>query len=263
MAKKVTYEIAPGSILQRMFIHERLKLFAVPGMTFVELGSGNGYNSHLLLESGLSGTGIDLNLSACENNKQLNAAYIEQHKYTVSNGDFFAFTPEKKVDLLFSCMVIEHMPDEMVSSFFNKAREIVKPGGRIITMVPGSMKHWGIEDEIAGHYKRYSIQELAELGTSFRFQVELVCGLTYPVSNWLLPLSNRIILKAESNKKKLSMQEQTVQSGNRKVMFKTDYPLWMRLILNTYTMWPFHILQKLFSRSPRALILYSEFILPQ
>lgn len=260
MAKKVTYEIAPGSILQRMFLTERLNEFARPGMRFIELGSGNGYNSNLLLEAGMIGTGIDLNASACDNNKQLNADYIKMKKYSVSNADFFSFSPEQKVDLLFSCMVIEHMPDDLVQAYFNKAKEIVKPGGRIITMVPGSMKHWGIEDEIAGHYKRYSIQELADLGVVHGFNVRMVCGLTYPVSNWLLPVSNRIIRKAESGKKQLSMQEQTVQSGNRKVMFKTDYPVWMRMILNTFTMWPFHILQKLFRNSSGSLILYSEFI---
>jgi SAM-dependent methyltransferase len=260
VAEKVTYEIAPGSILQRMFLTERLSHFAKPGMTFVELGSGNGYNSNLLLASGMSGTGIDLNLSACENNKELNAYYIDNKRYSVSNGDFFSFIPAEKVDLLFSCMVIEHMPEEMVKAYFTKAKEIVKPGGRIITMVPGSMKHWGIEDEIAGHYKRYSIPELAALGESHKLKIDLVCGLTYPVSNWLLPISNHIIRKAESGKKKLTMHEQTVQSGNRKVMFKTDYPMWMRMILNKYTMWPFHVLQKLFRNSSRSLILYSEFI---
>jgi hypothetical protein len=41
-------------------------------------------------------------------------------------------------------------------------------------------------------------------------------------------------------------------------MFKTDYPAWMRLLLNEVTMYPLHLLQKAMRGNPNALILYAE-----
>lgn len=253
-----TKEIAPGSLLQRLYIRERLKIHRNTLHGFFELGSGNGYNARLLLESGLTGQSIDMNESACEKNRMLNKAFIDANMYNVDCGDFFAYEPECKVDLLFSCMVVEHLPEELEAAYFEKAKELIKSGGLVITMVPGSMKHWGIEDEIAGHRKRYAAADMEALAAKHGLKLEHVAGLTYPVSNWLLPLSNRIIRKQEKHKLTLSAQEQTVLSGNREVMFKTDYPWWMQLMLNDITMYPLHLLQKAFRKNPGALILYSE-----
>lgn len=253
-----TREIAPGSLLQRLYIAERLRKHRNTVQEFYELGSGNGYNARLLLESGLTGMSIDMNESACEKNRMLNKSFIDANMYDVQCGDFFGYEPEHKADLLFSCMVVEHLPEELEAAYFEKAKQLVKPGGLLITMVPGSMKHWGIEDEIAGHRKRYTAADMQALANKHGLKLEHVAGLTYPVSNWLLPLSNRIIRKKEQHKLALSAQEQTVLSGNREVLFKTDYPWWMQVMLNDVTMYPFHLLQKAFRKNPNALILYSE-----
>lgn len=258
-----TYEIAPGSILQRLYITERLRKYSGQLHSFIELGSGNGYNSHLLLNHDLIGTGIDLNESACENNRILNKEFIQNNSYEVLNTDFFSWIPGQPVDLLFSCMVIEHLPDNLEKKYFEKAKEVVKPGGLIITLVPASMAHWGIEDDIAGHVRRYSRERFRKIAADNGLELIQLKGLTYPVSNLLLPVSNYIIRRAESGKKNLPMQEQTVLSGNRKVKFKTDYPWWMKLFLNKVTMYPFHLLQKLFGNSGRSLILYAEMRIPR
>jgi hypothetical protein len=39
---------------------------------------------------------------------------------------------------------------------------------------------------------------------------------------------------------------------------KTTFPSYLGLVLNERTMWPLHVLQKAFSRSPRALVRYVE-----
>jgi hypothetical protein len=36
----------------------------------------------------------------------------------------------------------------------------------------------------------------------------------------------------------------------------------LSLVLNDVTMYPFHLLQKLFARSQHAMIIYSELVLP-
>lgn len=257
-----TKEIAPGSILQRLYIKERLRKLRLRSGLFLELGSGNGYNSRILLEHGLRGIGVDLNASACEKNKALNADFIQAGKYEVHNGDFFSLPLKEKFDLIFSCMVIEHMDNDLVERYFQHAKTILKPNGLIITMVPAQPKFWGIEDDVVGHKKRYTFNDFPDIAARFGFKLNNNSGLTFPVSNVLLPLSNRIIQKSESEKKNLSAQEQTVLSGNREVMYKTDYPWYLSLVLNDFTMYPFHVLQKLFARSSNSMIIYSELVLP-
>ena len=79
---------APGTILQFMFIRDRLKKIGYDKKHFIEVGSGNGYLSNLLLNFRFSGVGADLNQSACNNNKVLNQKFIDAGKYQVINGDF-------------------------------------------------------------------------------------------------------------------------------------------------------------------------------
>ena len=76
-------EIAPGSILQRMHLKKRLMEFSPKN--FCEIGSGNGYISNILLNQGLTGVGYDLNASACENNRLLNAEFITQKKLKLTS----------------------------------------------------------------------------------------------------------------------------------------------------------------------------------
>ena len=81
--------LPPGNILQNLYLKKRLKNYK--DKRFLEVGSGNGLLSNVILESGLKGIGCDLNSGACENNKVLNANYIENNSYQVLNQDFMNF----------------------------------------------------------------------------------------------------------------------------------------------------------------------------
>lgn len=250
-------EIAPGSILQRMYFSKRVN----PNVykNFCEIGSGNGILSNLLLSKGLIGKGYDLNASACDNNKSRNAEFISTGKYQVVNGDFLLEKEQQIYDFIFSCMVIEHLDDNAVNEYFEACKRSISPNGTIAVFVPASMKYWGIEDEIAGHYKRYEFKDLNNIAELHKLKINEISGLTYPLSNWLFSLSNRIISKSEGHKKDLSMQEQTVLSGNRGVKFKTVFPWYFKLFLNPVVLYPFYILQRIFKKHPHNMVIYCEF----
>ena len=99
--------LPPGNILQNMYFKERIK--RNEWSSFFEVGSGNGYLSKLMLDFGLEGKGCDMNKSACLNNQCLNLDYINQGKYSVSQMDFFDTNSQEKFDIVFACMVIEHL----------------------------------------------------------------------------------------------------------------------------------------------------------
>ncbi|MBM0740833.1 class I SAM-dependent methyltransferase [Phormidium sp. CLA17] len=248
--------LPPGNILQQMYLKERLR--SLKCGEFIEVGCGQGYISKLLLDLGWRGTGYDLNPSVVKKATHLNQAAIDQCQYNVNNEDWFSANQDSKVDLVISCLVLEHLDDFKESCYFNKCRQMLKPGGRMILFVPGSPKHWGIEDEIAGHYRRYTSSDMQQKLEQFNFSQIHLAGLTYPLSNWLLPLSNFLVEKAEQKKLKSTIQQRTQASGDRRVLFKTSFPFLLKLILNEAVMYPFYLLQKSNLNHPYALILYAE-----
>ena len=176
------------------------------------------------------------------------------------NGDWLTADDQAPVDLVISSMVLEHLDDEHVARYFDFAAQQLRPGGRGILFAPGSPPHWGIEDEIAGHYRRYTARSLSDAITRHGWTPTHAVGLTYPLSNLLLGLSNTLVERAEADKQALSLQQRTEQSGDRDVEWKTDFPTWTRLLLNETMLRPAHWLQKLrYSRTSKdALVIYCE-----
>lgn len=254
----MSVEIAPGSILQRMHFKRRMRQFSAPPGRFIEVGAGSGRLSHLLLQRGFQGMAFDLNPEACQSNSVLNEAYIEAGVYDVRNADFFDVDDLDPVDLILSSMVIEHFDEALVDRYFEKCKQLLKPGGSILTFVPANMKYWNIEDEIAGHFRRYEVENFRDLAERHHLSIRHMAGLTYPVSNILFGLSNRLVRKNEAQKKALTMAERTVLSGKRDVKYKTTFPAYFRLFLNEITMYPFFFLQELFSQRKGCMILYCE-----
>lgn len=249
--------LAPGTILQFIFIRNRLRKILSKKQNFIEVGSGNGYLSNLLLNMEFNGFGVDLNQSACDNNCELNKSFILNKSYSVHKGDFNDLQ-NSSFDFLISSMVIEHINDLDLKVFISNAKKIIKPDGKLIFLVPSNMAAWGIEDDIAGHVKRYTFNDIENLAKENSLNVDFKCGLNYPISNWLLKLSNRIVNKNEGYLKGKSELEKTVYTGNRNVKYKTVFPTYLNIILNEIVLWPLHILQILNSKNERSLVMYFE-----
>ncbi|PNG40353.1 hypothetical protein A1354_14090 [Pseudomonas asplenii] len=247
--------LPPGSILQLMYLKERLSGLK-PGK-FIEIGAGAGHVSHLLLSLGWHGRAYDLSTTTAETLRRRFADQIAGGSYDVVVGDWLT-SPTEPCDLVISCMVMEHFDDEGQRSFICHGRNCLTADGTLIAIVPGSPAHWGIEDEIAGHYRRYSREAAVSVFGKEGMDVVHIAGLTYPVSNILFPLSNYIVKRSESRKLSLSMVDRTKQSGIRGVPMKTTFPKFLGLLLNEKVMYPLHIIQKAFGQSERAMVLYCE-----
>ena len=246
----------PGTILQHLYIRERLT-GRTPG-TFIEVGVGGGHLSQLLLSQGWTGTGYDLSASSLVRASKLNSAFIASGRFTVRNEDWLSGNEVNKVDLVASSMVLEHLDDEAIARYFDRAAASLKPDGFGILLVPSSPRHWGIEDEIAGHYRRYTADSLRSTLQEHGWLVNHLAGLCYPVSNVLLKLSDVLVRRAERGKQTLTMQERTELSGDRDVAWKTEFPPWAGILINDRVLRPFHWLQKRSRDTPDALVLYCE-----
>ncbi|OUL88689.1 class I SAM-dependent methyltransferase [Paraburkholderia hospita] len=248
--------LPPGTLLQLMYLKERLR--AVPPGRFVEIGPGAGHISALLLSLGWHGVAYDLEPSTIDALNRRFPAETADGRYVAVNGDWLNATENEKVDLVVSCMVLEHLDDAGEKAFVDQAHRSLSSNGRMITIVPGSQEHWGIEDEIAGHYRRYTADSASALFDGADWHVNHTAGLTFPISNMLFPLSNFLVRRSEAKKLTLSMVERTKKSGIRDVPMKTNFPNIFGLLLNERAMYPLHLLQKAFRSSSRAMVLYVE-----
>lgn len=248
--------LPPGTLLQLIYLEERLKL--LPPGRFVEMGPGSGEITAILLANGWSGSAYDLEDSTIKKLGVRFAHEINRQQLKVIHGDFIDSPDEQHVDLIISCMVMEHLTDAQLAKFMARSARLLTPNGRMIGFVPASPKHWGIEDDIAGHLRRYTRTTLKDFLEGADWNILHISGLTYPVSNLLLPLSNYLVKRSESHKLSFDNLERTRLSGNRDVPYKTSFPGFAALILNRWTMLPLHYLQKAYANTEAALVLYFE-----
>lgn len=248
--------LPPGTLLQLMYLRERLCLIE-PGR-FIEIGPGGGEITRLLLDLGWSGTSYDLEAKTISSLAVRFANEVADKRFIPLNEDFLLSVVSEKVDLVISCMVMEHLDDDKQSVFMIKAAECLGTGGVMLSLVPASPVHWGIEDDIAGHCRRYTRTGVEKFIAESGWGLTHIAGLTFPLSNLLLPLSNYLVNRSEGQKLSLSPLERTKLSGRRLVKYKTHFPSLLGLLLNKYTLLPFHFLQKYFARSERALVLFFE-----
>jgi SAM-dependent methyltransferase len=249
----------PGTILQGMYLKERLRRLK-PGR-FLEVGCGSGWVSEILLGQGWTGAGIDLNAPSLARAEATNRAFVRDGRYRTRHTDFLEADPwldHARFDLIISCMVVEHMDDACESAYFRRCRQLLAPDGLLITIVPGSEPHWGIEDEIAGHFRRYTQDSLARRLAQESWDVVHLSGLTFPLSNLLLGMSNVLVWYAERGQRSRSMRERTMASGDRSVFLKTTIPEVFGIFLNEWILYPWHLAQKWSCRHPSCLVLYAE-----
>lgn len=247
----------PGTILQSMYFTERMQELQ-PGI-FVEVGAGRGHLSNSLLGLGWEGSAYELNPESTAIAADVNRSAVEARRFNLINSDWLGAESGDKVDLIVSSMVLEHLSDIDEHRYFDRCRMLLKPSGTGVLFVPGCPDYWGVEDEIAGHFRRYTFEGLRQRIEDGGLNVRHIAGLTYPVSNLLFPISEYLVRRAERHKADLSLQERTRLSGNRTVPFKTTFPSLLKFLLNDVVMYPFHVLQKMNAGNARSMVIYAEF----
>jgi len=66
-------------------------------------------------------------------------------------------------DVVFLLDVIEHLADD--ADALRSVARTLKPGGLIVVSVPALAAFWSYTDTLAGHYRRYTCDELTQLGS--------------------------------------------------------------------------------------------------
>jgi glycosyltransferase involved in cell wall biosynthesis len=95
------------------------------------------------------------------------------------------FPHEQRFDSVICLNVVEHIPDDLAA--LRNIRDILEPGGRAIILVPCGPDIFGTLDEVLGHCRRYTEEQLADVARQAGFHVEQILKFNRPgVLAWWL-----------------------------------------------------------------------------
>lgn len=173
-----------------------IKNFA-PGGTFFDIGGGNGYVSLMLSKAGIPTVLVEPGIEGTRNARLRGVKTIICS--TIEEVGFL----DNTLPAVGIFDVLEHIEDD--SNFLKKIHQILVKNGRLFITVPAFNLLWSVEDDYAGHYRRYSKKELLQKVRQVGFKVEYT---TYLFSFLPLPiLFFRTIPSKLGLKKKFSLAQ--------------------------------------------------------
>lgn len=129
----------------------------------IDIGCSVGSNLSVLESSGFHVIGID---------RSLYALSFTQNKGRgpLINGDLNELPiRSKSVELIVAMDILEHLDNDTagISEFYR----VLKRGGNLILTVPAYRFLWGVQDNVTGHKRRYTIEEIENKLKQERFDI--------------------------------------------------------------------------------------------
>jgi len=208
---------------------------------FLEIGFGGGDFLFELNRRGFSGKGIDLSEEAVVGAR----ANIEgvPGDIKVSKEDFLSL--EEKFGIVFAFEVLEHYEDDGMA--LCKMQELLDQNGYLMLSVPARAKHWGPNDEWAGHVRRYERAELKDKAEAKGFKTVGIYSFGVPIANMTKPFYDRLIRRQSRREAKLDDAQKCERSWRIPVA-RFLHPLFS-MIFNRFTLYPFLLTQCLFLKT--------------
>lgn len=144
--------------VRRMIIDDNLNKYLTkkPNETkILDFGCGSGFFTDKLQEKGYQSFGIDISEEAIKFGELKgikNLSVQDSHKLNY---------PDNNFDVVLSMDVLEHLEDE--SWAIKEVNRVLKSGGMFVVMVPAYKFLWGVQDEVAHHYRRYTLGNVKKI----------------------------------------------------------------------------------------------------
>ena len=131
------------------------KYQAGQGAKILDFGCGSGFLVGELQKRGYDAFGTDVSKEAVEFGRSNNINNLSVQDSHVLN------FPDNSFDLVVALDVIEHIKDD--GGAMRELERVLKPGGTVIITVPAYMWMWGVQDEVAHHFRRYTAGSFAKI----------------------------------------------------------------------------------------------------
>src|SRR5574337_245724 len=124
------------------------------GLIF-DIGGGNGFVSLGLMKAGFETVLVEPGMAGAKNGKSRGLPTVICA--TTTDAGFENST----LDAIGLFDVIEHIDDDF--QFLHSMRRLLRPRGRLYITVPAFSALWSKEDELAGHFRRYTCNSMGAL----------------------------------------------------------------------------------------------------
>lgn len=111
--------------------------------------------------------------------------------------DLFACPPEERrhlegrFDLVVLPEILEHLGDDRGA--LRMVGELLLPGGCVVATVPADPRQWGIDDDLAGHKRRYTKEELHVKFEEVGFEIKSLVNWGFPFTRALVGVERRLM----------------------------------------------------------------------
>ena len=154
------------------------------GSRVLELGAGIGnLTTHLVPRAAYWAT--DINPEYLDNLERLRANRPYLRVAHVDATAAATFPTEQSFDTVIFLNVLEHLADD--ASALRNVYAALENGGTAVVLVPCGPKLFGTLDEVLGHFRRYTEEQVVAVGQAAGFKVERVLGFNRPgvVAWWM------------------------------------------------------------------------------
>lgn len=223
--------------LLRCWVAKRL-IRSLRPRDFVEIGAASGHMAQWMSQQqGMTGTAVEISPSALQMMKE---RLQGNDQVTIFDRDSRELEPGSMFDLLLSMEVLEHIEDDIAA--LENWFDLVRPGGHLLLSVPAHQRMFSSEDEMAGHFRRYSRLELVEKIENAGFETPRILSYGFPLG-LILKRGRTWAASRKLRTDKRSRQQRTEASGVERKRW-----LSLRWLLNDFFMLPFNLIQMPFLR---------------
>jgi SAM-dependent methyltransferase len=165
---------------------------------------------------------------------ELSRAAIVPAGGTVLNGTAADLSANSRYDLVCAFEVLEHLEDD--KGILAEWAEFIRPGGHFLMSVPAWPHRFGPLDEQAGHFRRYTPEQVLDLLASAGLTDARVTLAGWPVGYGLDAVRNRRSARRSAGIRSTPIEQRTLASGR----FFTPPPVLAAMVAT-----PFRHLQRL------------------
>lgn len=196
---------APGKLqsygprfISRSRLIRRLVHAVSPART-LDIGCGSGLITKVLAQASAEVVAVDVSeeaiavsrdaLGAADNVRLAVADVFRSGEGLGDRGGTF--------DLVVMSEVLEHIRDD--ENALRTVRQLLGHRGWLLLTVPGDPRLWNAEDERAGHFRRYTREELRRKLRKNGFRIVRIVNWGFPVTRWLYGREVSLLMRRSSN----------------------------------------------------------------